>query len=433
MQPMNSAAPSSKSRLTARAFNSGFARAYEAFNGISCASNGKIYYALVSKALDLSVQMYCYDPATEKITHIAALTETVGEQGLKAIPQGKVHVSFAESGGKLYFSTHMGYFEIRDGMETYAHEPPLGYKQYPGGHFLSYDIASGKFEDFGIANPGEGIITMSMDTKRGRLYGLTWPSGSFVRYDVNSREMKNLGKAQGGGEFWPAVGSTYRAICRSLAVDPEDGSVYFTRSDGPIFCCRYGSDRFEVVDGVDMKKDYFGQYDPSSPGAGGYNWRQMVWYSPEKVFYGVHGNSGYLFRFDPRIPALDVLERITSKPSQRCGMFDLSAYGYLTLTLGLDGHTLYYLTGSPIFVDGKRLAGDSTIKYGSKGKENFHLITYDIRTAKYADHGAVFLGDGQCPREMNSIAVGKDGAVYTLARFTENGVLRTDLVRITMN
>lgn len=432
MQTINSAALSSKSRLTARAFNSGFARADEAYNGISCASTGKIYYALVSRAIDVGAQMYCYDPATERITHIAALTETAGEAGLKTVPQGKVHVSFAESDGKLYFSTQMGYFEVRDGMETYAQEPPLGYKQYPGGHFLSYDLASGRFEDFGIANPGDGIITMNMDTKRGRLYGLTWPSGSFVRYDVNSREMKNLGKAQGGGELWP-VGPTYRSVCRSLAVDPEDGSVYFTRSDGPIFRCRYDSDRCEIVDGADMRKDYFGHFDPSSPGTGGYNWRQIVWYSPEKVFYGVHGNSGYLFRFDPRVPSLDVLERITSKPSQRCAMFDLSSNGYLSLTLGPDGHTLYYLTGSPIFINGKRLAGDSTIKYGSKGKENFHLITYDIRTAKYADYGAFFLKDGQCPGELNSIAVGKDGAVYTLARFTENNALRTDLVRIKVN
>lgn len=49
-----------------------------------------------------------------------------------------------------------------------------------------------------------------------------------------------------------------------------------------------------------MKKDYFGLYDPTFSGHMAYNWRQVVWYPPEKSFYGVHGNSGYLFRFDPR-------------------------------------------------------------------------------------------------------------------------------------
>ena len=48
-----------------------------------------------------------------------------------------------------------------------------------------------------------------------------------------------------------------------------------------------------------MKKDYFGLYDPTFSGHMGYNWRQVVWYPAEKAFYGVHGNSGYLFRFDP--------------------------------------------------------------------------------------------------------------------------------------
>jgi hypothetical protein len=32
-----------------------------------------------------------------------------------------------------------------------------------------------------------------------------------------------------------------------------------------------------------MKKDYFGLYDPTSPGHMGYNWRQTVWQPREKV------------------------------------------------------------------------------------------------------------------------------------------------------
>ena len=63
------------------------------------------------------------------------------------------------------------------------------------------------------------------------------------------------------------------------------------------------------------------------------------------MIYGVHGNSGYLFRFDPRVPRVEVLDRITSLPSQRSGMFDEFSYGYLGFILGPDGNTLYYLTG----------------------------------------------------------------------------------------
>jgi hypothetical protein len=67
----------------------------------------------------------------------------------------------------------------------------------------------------------------------------------------------------------------------------------------------------------------------------------------------------------------------------------------------------------------------------AKGLENLHLVTYDIPTRAYQDHGAVFYPDGGRPTYVNSIAVTQDGTVYTLARVKENGHTRTDLVRIT--
>jgi hypothetical protein len=44
------------------------------------------------------------------------------------------------------------------------------------------------------------------------------------------------------------------------------------------------------------------------------------------------------------------------------------------------------------------------------------------------DHGAIFLENGDRPAYVNSIAVGKDGIVYTLSRMTENGVMGGDLI-----
>jgi sugar phosphate isomerase/epimerase len=128
---------------------------------------------------------------------------------------------------------------------------------------------------------------------------------------------------------------------------------------------------------------------------------------------------------------LEVLERLTSLPSKRTGMYDQFSYGYLGFALGPDSRTLYYLTGGPIYVDGKRLTGKSnTAKGEAKGLEDLHLVTYDIPTAQYTDHGAIFYKDGQRPLYVNSIALGNDGAVYTLARIAEKGHTRTDLVRI---
>ena len=150
----------------------------------------------------------------------------------------------------------------------------------------------------------------------------------------------------------------------------------------------------------------------------GYNWRKIFWYAPEGVAYGVHGNSGYLFRLDPRARTLELVERITSEPSKRSGMFDQFSYGYLGFQLGPDGQTIYYLTGGPIYRDGKRVTGDDQIARGAaRGLENLHLITYHIPERRYQDHGPIFYADGSRPTYVNSIAIGADGTIYTLARF----------------
>jgi hypothetical protein len=372
--------------------------------------------------------MYCYDPPTDTLRCLGDLTEACGEKDRKTIVQGKSHVNFVESGGKLYFATHVGYYSLVDGMEKIG-TPPAGFKPYPGGHFLAYDMAAGRFEDLALAPQGEGILSMAMDTRRGRLYGLTWPTGCFLRYDLATKELKNLGPTARLGEN--GKGDQYRTLCRSLVVDPRDGACYFTTGDGDILRYRCDRETIEKVQGEDMRKDYFGLYDPTSPGHMGYNWRQTAWCELEGAVYGVHGNSGYLFRFDPRGPRVEVLERLTSLPSKRSGMYDQFSYGYLGFALGPDGRTLHYLTGGPVYVGGRRVTGKSATAMGeSKGIENLHLITYDIPTGTYTDHGPIFLRQGERPAYVNSITVGKDGSVYTLSRVTENGKTRTDLIRI---
>ena len=72
-----------------------------------------------------------FDPATGKIRDLGGLTEACGEQGRKAIVQGKSHVNFVESKGKLYFATHVGYYSIENGMETMG-VPPAGYQALSG-------------------------------------------------------------------------------------------------------------------------------------------------------------------------------------------------------------------------------------------------------------------------------------------------------------
>jgi hypothetical protein len=413
-------------KIIAQTYNSGFPIGHDSYNAMGTASDGNVYYVLSTEGVDQGAKMFCFNPKTKQINEVGDLTEACGEKGAKSIPQGKSHVNFIEANGKLYFASHLGFYSSVEGKESMG-IPPAGYKPYPGGHLLSYDLKTGKFEDFGVAPGREGVLAFNMDTQRGRLFGLTWPSGIFYRYDLATKNQKSFGKMCALGE--DGVGPDYRTICRSIAVDQSNGSAYFTSSEGTFFRYNPATDTVAVIEGEDMKKDYFGIYDPTNPGHMGYNWRQTAWRPADGLIYGVHGNSGYLFRFDPSVPRLEVLDRITSEPSKRCGMFDQFSYGYLGFALGPDGKTLHYLTGAPIYVDGKRLAGKSKTAMGeAKGLEDLHLITYDIETGKYTDNGAVFYENGQRPLYVNAIAIGKDGMVYTLPRITENGKTRSDLV-----
>ena len=416
--------------LIAKTYNSGFPQAHDTYNGLSAASDGKIYYILSSDKIEFAGRMYVYDPELDSTEYIADLNNVCGENGKMFIPQGKSHTRFYESQGKLYFSTHIGYYELISGMDRLPVNPPSEYKLYPGGHILSYDLNTKEFEDLAILPNGEGTVSMTMDCDRGHVYGISWPKGCFVHYNVNTNVLKNLGQISGNGEGGDP-GNDFRSLCRSLVVDPNDGSVYFSTAEGDIFS--YNPIIGEVVklNDINLRLDYFGKYDFTRPGSMGYNWRKIFWFKPENIAYGVHGNSGYLFRFHPQNNHIEIVRRITSEPSSKSGMFDQFSYGYLGFQLGPDTETIYYLTGGPIYENGKRVAGGEDIAKGAaKGLENLHLITYHIPSNHYQDHGPVFYANGDRPLYVNSIAIGKRGEVYALARITENGQTRTDLIKI---
>jgi hypothetical protein len=427
---LNTAGEAIATRLIARPYYSGFDLAHDTYNALTAASNGKIYYVLSSESPDKGGQFYCYDPKTDVITFLGDLTELCGESGMKRIPQGKSHVEFYECECRLYFATHVGFYEMIGGMERLPQNPPDGLKRYRGGHILSYDLATGTFKDHAVAPDGEGILTMSMDPERGQIYGITWPKGYFIHYDLNRDRLTNAGLVSANGEAG-IPGEDYRVLCRSMVVDPRDGAVYFSNSEGDILVYRPSETSITRVEGVHLRLDYFGQYDPKSPGSMAYNWRKIFWHPVEEVAYGVHGNSGYLFRFNPRKPAVEIVERITSLPSRKSGMFDQFSYGYLGFQLGPDKETIYYLTGGPVYLNGERVNGEKQIaKGGARGLENLHLVTYHLSTETYQDRGPVFYADGTRPAYVNSMAIGHEGHVYMLARYEHRGKVIQDLVKI---
>lgn len=122
-----------EAKLIAKVFNSGFKQGHATFNGVSSASDGKIYYVLSTVLIDVAAQMFSFDPKTDSIEHLGDLSEICGEKDMKVVVQGKSHVNFVESNGKLYFATHLGYYSNVDGKEALP-IPIEGFSGYPGGH-----------------------------------------------------------------------------------------------------------------------------------------------------------------------------------------------------------------------------------------------------------------------------------------------------------
>src|SRR5690606_37208420 len=186
--------------LLAKKYYSGFHHAHDTYNAISCASDGKVYYVLSSDQMDEGGKMYVYDPISDKTTFIADLTDVCGETGRQAVVQGKSHSRFYEYEGKLHIATHVGYYQLIEGMDRLPVNLPADVKPYPGGHFLTYDLQTGTFEDLVTVSNGEGLVTMNMDVERGQLFGITWPTGRFIHYDCKEKRLHDLGPIAARGE-----------------------------------------------------------------------------------------------------------------------------------------------------------------------------------------------------------------------------------------
>jgi hypothetical protein len=402
------------------------------FYSLDTASDGCVYYTLSSHNIDTHGRVYRYDPKTDEVKLMCDLGEAAGETGLKALPQGKSHSPFYELDGWLYFATHYGFFAASSSNGEFKEQRaavPEGYKPYRGGHVLRLNLKTGETENLACTNAEEGIITFNMDAQRRRMYGLTWPTGFFLVYDIESRKLRNLGPVCRDGEN--GLGDQYFCLVRSFAIDPRDGHVYFTNADGQVYCYSPETDRVEPFAEVTLKRDILGQWDPHKPGHQGYNWRDTVWHEEDQCFYGVHPKSGWLFLFDPPNKRLELLDRIAAEDLLRTGQYEPFRYGYLTLKLGPDRKTLYYLTSTygaedaagtvtPVahLLTPSVLAKHNTDQHNLKladGRlvvEVTHLITYDLRRGKYTDHGALQLEDGRPIRMSQCLAVHPNGTCY---------------------
>jgi len=319
------------------------------YHAIIQASDGNIYYVICSHNKESGAHFFKYDPRTEAVCLIADLTEVLGEDRTKVINQGKVHSDLYEWDNKLFFGTHAGAYD----------------QTYPGGHFMSYDLLSGKFEDFGIGSPNQGLVALNVDRPRGRMYAISWPGYNFLYYDVIS----------GKTEKWEqSFAPTSKQGPRSIGIDPRTGNVYWPGMNDTIFRYNYEKDAIKALSEPKFDAPMFHipliENVPCS-------WRSIRWSEAFQRFYGVMYYSDWLFSFEPKASEIEIITRIASGPNRKSGK---TFYSSLAFELSNNGKTVYYIAHN-----------NTKQTTSSKMETELHLVTYDIPFNRYIDHGVIEL------------------------------------------
>lgn len=345
------------------------------YNGITYASDGNVYYVICSHNRKSGAQLFRYDPRIGTVENVADLTTIVGEDRTKVVNQGKVHCDLYEHKGKLWFGTHAGAYD----------------RTYPGGHFMSYDLQTGKFQDFGIAAPNEGLVAVSMDTLRNRMYAVTWPGYSFLYLDINTGKVER---------WMEAIAPTEQQGPRSLGVDPNTGNVYWHSMFSTIQVYDYQNDEVSTLEKPNFKNPMF-NIPLGKKGVNysvGVAWRSVKWNAKYQKFYAIMYYSDWLVSFDPRSGELEILDRIPAAPNKKSGGTD---YTSLAFEISKDGETIYYI------------APDSKLNAdGTSADSEIRLVTYNIARRQYTDHGPIELSDGRRPRYCQGLDVADNDMLY---------------------
>jgi len=149
-------APSRRVQLANHALNSHIRLLDGQWQGMIAASDGNVYVGGGSHNPNLGAAFFRYEPQTATLKLlIENITTVCGEDPAKTPPQGKIHSPIVEHEGWLYFGTHLA---------NYTEE---GRKAYTGGHLVGYQLATGKFRDFGVIHPNfTNYCVLGLDVAR---------------------------------------------------------------------------------------------------------------------------------------------------------------------------------------------------------------------------------------------------------------------------
>lgn len=169
------------------------------WHGIGMDHDQKIYVAIGNgkekRGVPGDVLIFAYDTKSGRKQFLKSVRQILREEENLGPNQhwpdeegvAKVHSDIFEYNGKMYFSTH-------------DHHSSKSIEKHRGGHFISYDLATGKFTDLSKSDPkgvsvvNEGIIAMNILPQEHKLVGWTFPLGHVLLYDLLTGKTTKYGR-----------------------------------------------------------------------------------------------------------------------------------------------------------------------------------------------------------------------------------------------
>ncbi|MEI8203969.1 MAG: hypothetical protein WCH34_13195 [Bacteroidota bacterium] len=165
-------------------------------------SNGKVYGATSGK----QSYLFIFDYLTNKVYPLGKIPGTIG-----------VHHSLVEGeNGLIYIGTGMNELSLFNLSKEVPHGRRMietqmwddiknRYKSFEGGKIFVYNPKEGdatvympeqtaKVTDLGIAIPANSIYAMTINTKKDKIYGISYPEALFFEYDLKTKLFKNYGQ-----------------------------------------------------------------------------------------------------------------------------------------------------------------------------------------------------------------------------------------------
>jgi hypothetical protein len=219
------------------------ARLTTCWDAVGIDANQRVYVAFSdqSEQHPYDTMLFRYNTRSEQRELLVTLRQISEAEGnlLPGETIAKIHVPFQEYAGKFYFSSH----------DYHTYEGAADLAKRRGGHFYSYDLATGKFEDLsktdagGVSVAQQGIIGLTVLPQQKALAGFTFPFGDILIYDLEKRRTTFF---QGVAEH-RLKGKPTRQIFAT-----DRGRVFFTyydRREAPLYV-------FDLATGKTEKTPY---------------------------------------------------------------------------------------------------------------------------------------------------------------------------------